>query len=341
MLRGDFKIVNTSLKTIKNMVDDIGFINHNLISINDLSNEIILELFKLANCLQPWYRSRLNIFSGKHMATLFFQPSTRTRLSFETAMSRLGGTIISETTPLISSSAAKEESLNDMIKVVSQYANIIVLRHPNADEAKKAVTYSDCPVISGGFGHEEHPTQALLDLYTLWQTFGKIEDLKVCIATPDLIHARTGHSMAYALARLGAKVYLLSKKEYRTPNSVMENIRKINDDTEEIFDLSQKQFNEFIYNNADVVYLPGCSAPKGEDAEKFKQIMDNYFVQYETIEKANKEKSKIIYVTHTLPRREGEMDLRIDKSSAEIYFKAIAYSVAIRMALVLAIIGFE
>src|SRR5680860_1604351 len=117
------------------------------------------------------------------MATLSFQPSTRrTRLSFETAMSRLGGTIISETTPLISSSAAKEEILNDMMKVVSQYANIIVLRHPDSDEAKNAVAYSDCPVINGAFGHEEHPIQALLDLYTIWQTIGKIEGLKVCIA---------------------------------------------------------------------------------------------------------------------------------------------------------------
>lgn len=341
MLKGDSKIMNASLQTIKNMVDNIGFTNHNLISINDLSNEMILELFKLANRLQPWYKSRLKILSGKHMATLFFQPSTRTRLSFETAMNRLGGTIISETTPLISSSAAKEESLSDMIKVVSQYANIIVLRHPNSDEAKNAVTYSDCPVINGAFGHEEHPTQALLDLYTIWQTIGKIEGLKVCIATPDLIHTRSGHSIAYILVRFGAKVYLLSKKEYRTPNSVMENISKVNGDVEEVFDLNQKQFNEFIYNNADVVYLPGCSAPKGEDSEKYKQIMGDYFIQYETIEKANKDKNKIIYVTHPLPRRQGEIDLRIDKSSSELYFKAIAYSVAIRMALILAILGFE
>ena len=333
--------MSTSLQTVKNMVDNIDFRNHNLISINDLSNEKILELFKLANCLQPWYRSRLSILSGAHMATLFFQPSTRTRLSFETAMSRLGGTTISETTPLISSSAAKEESLNDMIKVVSQYANIIVLRHPDSDEAKNAVAYSDCPVINGAFGHEEHPTQALLDLYTIWQTIGKIEGLKVCIATPDLVHTRSGHSIAYVLARFGAKVYLLSNKEYRTPNSVMENICKVNGDVEEVFDLNQKQFNEFIYQNADVLYLPGCSAPKGEDSEKYKKIMDNYFIQYETIEKANKEKNKIIYVTHPLPRRQSEFDFRIDKSSSELYFKATAYSIAIRMALILAILGFE
>jgi aspartate carbamoyltransferase catalytic subunit len=335
---GTHTAMEMRIRTLKKMVDDIGFVGRNLISINDLTNDQIYGLFELAKTLEPWNRSGLTLLSGNVMATLFFQPSTRTRMSFETAIARLGGSVLTETTPLISSSIAKEETLADMIKVVSQYANIIVIRHPDADEAMEAVAYSDCPVISGAFGHREHPTQALLDLYTLWRTYGRVEGLKVCVATPDLVAARTGHSMAFGLARLGAKVYLASAKAHRIPKEVIDKIREMKASVEEVFDTNQDQFNEFI-SGMDEVYLPGCSAPKGAEADTWKKLMDDYLVRYETIERAMKEKKKVIYVTHTLPRRPGEMDLRIDRSPAELYFKAIAYSVSIRMALVLAMIG--
>ncbi|MGH8896108.1 MAG: hypothetical protein ACRDZ4_03575 [Egibacteraceae bacterium] len=109
------------------------------------------------------------------MVTLFFQPSTRTRMSFETAMHRLGGAVVTEANPLVSSSAAKEESLADMMRTVSKHANVIVLRHPNDDDAREGVKCAQAPVINGGWGDWEHPTQALLDLYTLWRTHGSVE----------------------------------------------------------------------------------------------------------------------------------------------------------------------
>jgi aspartate carbamoyltransferase catalytic subunit len=330
--------VQTNINTLKKMVESIHFAGRHLLSVNDLTDEQIYGLFELAKTLEPWNRSGLNVLQGNVMATLFFQPSTRTRMSFETAMARLGGAVLTETTPLISSSMAKEETLADMIKVVSQYANIIVIRHPDADEATGAVPFADCPVICGAFGHREHPTQALLDLYTLWRTYGRVEGLKVCVATPDLVAARTGHSMAIGLARLGAKVYLASTKEHRLPKEIMDKIKQYRGHVEEAFDMNQDQFNEFI-SDMDEVYLPGCSAPKGGEADAWKKLMEDYLVRYETIMKALKEKNKTIYVTHTLPRRPGEMDLRIDTSPGEIYFKAIAYSVSIRMALILAMIG--
>jgi aspartate carbamoyltransferase catalytic subunit len=259
-------------------------------------------------------------------------------MSFETAMARLGGAVITETTPLISSSMAKEESLDDMLKVVSKYANIIVIRHPNADEAREAVTYSECPVINGGFGDWEHPTQALLDLYTLWRTYGRVEGLEVCIATPDLRAARTGHSMAYGLARFGAKVILASLEANRASDEVMRTLAGVGGDVEEVLDLDQDGFNKLV-SHVDLVYLPGCSAPKGPDAEAFKQHMDNYYVRYETLKKVYDEEGRIIYVTHTLPRRSGEMDLRIDRSPSQLYFEAITHSVSMRMALVSSMIG--
>jgi len=331
-------MVEAKINTIRSIVNEINFIGCSLLSINDLTDDQIYGLFNLALVLEPFSRSMLPLVTGNVMSTLFFQPSTRTRMSFETAMHRLGGAVISEANPMVTSSAAKEESLSDMLKVVSKYANIIVMRHFNDVEAQQAAPYSESPVINGGWGHWEHPTQALLDLYTLYRTYGKIEGLKVCVASADLIEARTGHSMAQGLARLGAKVVLASPKTKRTPEEVRGKIASRGIKVEEAFDLNQDAFNELICD-MDMVYLPGCSAPKGADAEAFKTVMDNYFVRYETLDKVAKDHNRTIYVTHTLPRRAGEMDLRIDNSPSQLYFEAIAYSVAIRMALVCAVLG--
>lgn len=326
------------MKTIRSIVREIGFEGCSLLSINDLTNDQIYGLFGLAKALEPWNRSVIPLVSGNVMSTLFFQPSTRTRMSFETAMHRLGGSVISEANPMVTSSAAKEESLSDMLKVVSKYANIIVMRHFNDVDAREAAPYSESPIINGGWGHWEHPTQALLDLYTLWRTYGRIEGLKVCVASPDLVEARTGHSMAQGLARLGAQVTLASLKSKRTPEEVLNKINSRGITVEESFDHDQDSFNALI-EDMHLVYLPGCSAPKGPEAEKFKEYMQRYFVRYETLEKVRQLDSRNIYITHTLPRRAGEMDLRIDNTPSQLYFEAIAYSVSIRMALVAAILG--
>ncbi len=288
--------------------------------------------------MEPWNRSRIELVTGNVMSTLFFQPSTRTRMSFETAMQRLGGAVISEANPMVTSSAAKEESLADMLRVVSKYANLIVIRHPNDVEVREAVPCSEASVINAGWGHWEHPTQALLDLYTLYRTYGKIEGLKVCVASADLVEARTGHSMAQGLARLGAKVTLATQKSRRTPAEVMEILSRFGDNVTEEFDLTQDSFNELVAG-MDMVYLPGCSAPKGPEAEAFKKVMDNYYVRYDTLKKVHEDENRTIYITHTLPRRAGEMDLRIDNTPHQLYFEAIAYSVSIRMALVASILG--
>jgi aspartate carbamoyltransferase catalytic subunit len=329
--------METNIKTIRTIVNEIDFVGKNLISINDLSDDQIYGLFNLALSLEPYNRVGLDILKGNIMFTLFFQPSTRTRMSFETAMLRTGGAVVSEANPMVSSSAAKEESLNDMMRVVSQYANLIVLRHSDANAAEESVIYAECPVISGAFGHREHPTQALLDLYALWRTYGRIKGLKVCVASPDLIKARTGHSMAQGLARLGAKVFLVSTKEHRIPGDIMKKLQRFSDDVEEIFDINKEQFNELALD-MDLIYLPGCSSPAGSESESFKEIMDEFYLKYETIKEAF-DKGRRLYVTHTLPRREGEMDLRIDNSPGELMFKTLAYSVSIRSALLVAILG--
>jgi aspartate carbamoyltransferase catalytic subunit len=330
--------IDPKIHTIRSLVRDIGYEGCSLISINDLTNDQILGLFMLAKTLEPWNRSMIPLLPGSLMSTLFFQPSTRTRMSFETAMHRLGGAVISEANPMVTSSAAKEESLSDSLKVISKYANVIVLRHPNDTEARQAAPYSDCPIINGGWGHWEHPTQALLDLYTLWRVYGHIDGLKVCVASPDMIEARTGHSMAQGLARLGARVTLASMRSKRIPSDVLQKINDMGKRVDETFDHTQQSFNELI-SEMDLVYLPGCSAPKGPDAEKFKEYMERYFVRFDTLDRIRREEGRVIYVTHTLPRRAGEIDPRIDDSPNQLYFEAIAYSVSIRMALVASILG--
>ncbi len=330
-------MLSNNINQLKSLIDGINFKDRSLLSINDLNNDQINNLFILGKVLESWNRKKIKLVSGNVLATIFYQPSTRTRLSFETAMTRLGGDVISESTPLISSSAAKEESLADTLKVVSQYVNVIVLRHPDDVEARNAVQFSDCPVINGGFGDWEHPTQALLDLFTLWSVYGRIKNLNVCIATPDLIAARTGHSMAYGLLRLGAKVTLATQKNRRMPLEFLSEFKKMGE-IHEVFNLEQDEFNN-LAREMDLIYFPGCSAPKGEESDKFKELMDRYYLRYETLKDLYDKENKTVYVTHTLPRRRGEIDPKIDNSPFQLYFKAILHSVSIRMALLLSILG--
>lgn len=329
-----------TMQSIKHLVNEVDFAGESFLSINSMTNDQLLALFELGRNLELQNRDHWELFPGSIATLLFFQPSTRTRMSFQTAMQRLGGQVIVEASPQTSSSIAKEESLNDMMRCVAQYANVVVLRHPNADEAREAASYSGVtPVINGGWGHWEHPTQALLDLYTLWRKFGHIDGLKVTVAAADMIEARTGHSMAQGLARLGADVTIASPKEKRVPSEVIENIHTNYPAArvEEVFDFEKDSFNQFI-EDKDLVYLPGCSAPAGASAEAFKKVMDDYFVKHETLDAA-RERGHMIYVTHTLPRRAGEMDLAIDDTPNQLAFESILHSVSIRMALLAAILG--
>jgi aspartate carbamoyltransferase catalytic subunit len=313
----------------------VGLAGRGLHSINDLTDEQIQALLDLGLLMEPWRRSRLDLLGDKVLLALFFQPSTRTRLSFETAMHRLGGSVITEANPLVASSAAKEESLSDGLRVMSEYADVIVLRHYDALEARGAVADAGRPVINAGWGHWEHPTQALLDLFTLYRTFGRIKGLRVCVASPDMVEARTGHSMVQGLARLGADVTVASRSERRLPQEVADTVAGLGRSVREELDLTQDSFNELVAG-MDVVYLPGCSAPKGADSEAFKKTMDDYYVRYETLQRVHDDDGRIVYVTHTLPRRPGEMDVRIDDSDHQLYFKACGHGVTLRMALLAA-----
>lgn len=326
------------MRSMKGLVDAVDHVGKDFISITDMTNDQLYSLFELGKNLELFNRPRVDLLGDRMLALIFFQPSTRTRMSFQTAMERLGGHVIVEANPKVTSSVAKEESIEDTMRCVSQYANLLVIRHYDAEEARRGARAAECPVINGGWGHWEHPTQALLDLYTMWRRFGRIEGLNVAVVSPDMIEARTGHSMAAGLARFGANVTICSDSDRRTPAEVRERILSHGEvSLKEEFDFEQDTFNEFI-RTQDLIYLPGCSAPAGAKAEEFKTLMDRYLVRYETLQE-EAAKGHQIYVTHTLPRRAGEMDLRIDDTPHQLYFRAILQSVSIRMALVTAILG--
>ncbi|AGY77834.1 aspartate/ornithine carbamoyltransferase family protein [Clostridium autoethanogenum] len=324
---------------LSDYLEATGLKGKNFKFVDDLSKEGLLSLFKAAEVLEPYWRSKLNIMNGKVLCTMFFQPSTRTRFSTETAMIRLGGSVITESDPSHNSSVAKDESLWDTLRVVSQYANIIGLRHPDDKQVFEALPAAEVPVISCGWGNITHPTQGLLDMYTVYRAFGRFEGLRVMVTSPDLTRARSGHSFALGLARMGAEIVYSGPKNLKTPDLIKGKLNDMGAKYEEHFDLNKKEQGELI-TTCDLVYLPGCSVPVGQDArDVFMEKAANYYIDLETLEKAKKKTGKIIGIMHSLPRFKGEFDFRIDNTEHELYFKQISFSVAIRMALIASMIG--
>lgn len=322
-----------------NEIRQTGLAGKNLNFLTDLSKEQLESLFAAAKMLEPFSRDGLELMKGKVLCTLFFQPSTRTRFSTETAMIRLGGHVISDSSPETNSSAAKDESLSDSLRVISEYADIIGLRHYNDTTIFEDIESAQVPVISCGYGNVTHPTQGLLDMYTAYRALGTLEGIKVMVTSPDLTRARSGHSFAMGLARMGAEIIYSSPKEQRTPETILDKIRSTGCKYSEHFDLSESEQEELIMQ-CDLVYLPGCSVPKGQDArEIFMKKAKSYYIKLETLQKAKENYGRTIGLMHSLPRFKGEFDFSIDKTEHELYFKQIGFSVPLRMALIASMVG--
>lgn len=330
----DFKVSNFG-----DTLEKTGLKGQNLNFLTDLSAQQLLSLFEAARMLEPYHKDRLDLMRGKMLCTLFFQPSTRTRFSTETAMQRLGGSVISESNPAANSSAAKDESLADTLRVVSEYADIIALRHYNDTTIFDDIQAAHVPVISCGYGNITHPTQGLLDMYTAYRAFGRLDNIRVMVTSPDLTRARSGQSFAMGLARMGAQIVYSGPAELRTPEPIRQKLDAVSANYEEHFDLSQKEQAELI-QSCDLVYLPGCSVPKGQDARgTFMERAANYYIKLETLVEAKEKYGKTIGIMHSLPRFAGEFDFDIDKTEHELYFKQIGFSIPLRMALICAMVG--
>ena len=338
--------LNSQFKTldIREVLAETHMKGKNITFLDDFSRDELLALFRAAEMLEPFLRTGLNLLQGKVLYTLFFQPSTRTRCSHENAMLRLGGNVITESDPTHNSAVAKNESLYDSLRVTSEYADVIVMRHPDDKEALGALAELGpyvSPVISGGYGHVTHPTQGLLDCYTCWRAFGDLTNTTVAIATPDLSRARSGQSFALALAAMGAKIVYTGTSELRTPEIVRNKLVAMGADFEEHFDLTMKQ-NEELYadKGVDVIYLPGSSLKKDDpNREDFMKTMAQYYVSLEMLQNIKKKTGKVVGVHHSLPRNPGEFDFGIDNTEHQLYFRGIGFSIAVRMALLSAVVG--
>ncbi len=321
-----------------------------LVTIDDLSLPEIRGLFQHAAEFAKDLRAHAALAPGRIAASLFYEASTRTRLSFESAMLRLGGGVITAA-DMRASSASKGESLADTVRVVSGgYADVIVLRHPSEGAARLAAQYSAVPVINAGDGSHEHPTQTLCDLYNLWVERGRIEGIDVVLAG-DLRYSRTIHSFAYALARFGANVVCVPQPGYELPDYVVQRLREEfgvepqRADASRLGDLAarsdavyltpQKPHQLSLFTDArgfsvervDAVYMTRPQTerhPEGERAAETYLQLGKRTLAAESLRDA--------VLMHPLPRRD-ELSADLDSDPRSIYFKQAARGVPIRMAI--------
>lgn len=294
------------------------FLKKDLISIKDLSKEELLFLINTAETMEQEDCSEL--LRGKILATLFFEPSTRTRLSFESAMKRLGGSVIGFADPRVTSSQ-KGESLADTIKMIEGYADIIVMRHPVEGSARLAAETAKIPVINGGDGANQHPTQTIVDLFTIKKTQGKLEELHIAMVG-DLKFGRTVHSLAIALSHFKVKLYFVSPESLRMPEHILEALRKSN------IVFSEHEKLENIIPLVDVLYVTRIQKERFPDIMEYEKVKNAYIIKKETIQHA-KPNMKIL---HPLPRV-NEIHTEVDETPHAYYFQQAHHGVLVRMAL--------
>lgn len=331
-------------------------------SINDLSNDEIAAVFETAQSFldqfgDPHIPHRIGrsteIANGLILATLFHEPSTRTRLSFESAMNRLGGRVITSADPA-TSSAAKGESLADSVRVVSNYADLIVIRHPRDGAARLAAEYAHIPVINGGDGAHEHPTQTLCDLFTLKKKHTSLKGLNIAIAG-DLRGSRTIHSFVYALARFGANLVLMPAKGLELPAHVDRRLREefrctmakppasAGDTSVDALYVTAKEPHQLslIPENIDihVKLMSRIDAVYVTRFQKEREPGGNYG-EYPTVDAEFMKAPKYAKasVMHPLPRV-GELSSDLDSDTRAAYFEQASYGVPIRMALIALTMG--
>lgn len=280
----------------------------------DMDKEEVLEILKRANLFELEKNFKSNA-KGKILGNLFFEPSTRTRMSFETAMLKLGGGVINFSEKL--SSIEKGENFEDTIRVVDLYCDIIVLRHQKDGAARFASEISQHPVINAGDGSNQHPTQALLDLYTIKKLKKNFKNLNVALVG-DLKYGRTIHSLIYGLAMFECNITLISPKDLRMPSYII-------DDVQEKFNVSIEE-KENLDKKYDVLYVTRIQKERFADPEEYEYVKDAYKITKENL-------SENTIVMHPLPRL-NEIDREIDKTKNAVYFLQAKNGIFVRMAII-------
>ncbi|MEK7113794.1 MAG: aspartate carbamoyltransferase [Patescibacteria group bacterium] len=291
----------------------------NIIESQQFSLDFINKIFSIADRIGKNKKAPLK---GKIMASLFYEPSTRTRFSFESAMLRLGGSVITTENAKEFSSAIKGETLEDSTRVINNYADVIVMRHYESGASKRASLVSDIPVINAGDGAGQHPTQALLDLYTIKKELGKIDGIHIAMVG-DLKNGRTIRSLSYLLGKYkNVKIYFVSPKGLKVGDDIKEYLNKHKVNYEEIEDL------ESVINKIDVLYQTRIQKERFKNEKEYLRFKGCYKIDMKIV---NKMKSKSI-IMHPLPRVD-EISTEVDSSNKAIYFKQTKYGLLIRMAL--------
>jgi aspartate carbamoyltransferase catalytic subunit len=301
------------------------FAGRDIVSIKDFSREEIDYILKTTDSLEPMARKGSHGLDGRIMATLFFEPSTRTRLSFESAMYRHGGNCIGFAEPKISS-VEKGENLADTVRVVESYADILVIRHPLEGAARLAADFASVPVINAGTGAEEHPTQAMLDLYTIRRELGKIDGLNIALAG-DLRYGRTVHSLAYALSLYNINLYLVSPPLLRLRKEVLEEVSGR---------VKVQEFEELskVMPQVDALYMTRIQKERFGSLEDYEKVRGSYRLSAVDLTRA---KPKMI-IMHPLPRVD-EIEYSVDNTPHAKYFKQVWYGLLVRMSLIGLVLG--
>lgn len=307
------------------MTEAFNFTDRDIISIRDFTREEIDYMLEVAGRMEPLAKSGSDVLRGKILATLFFEPSTRTRLSFEAAMYKLGGGTIGFAEPE-AASITKGETLADTMRVVESYSDVIVLRHPLEGAARFAAEYAGIPVMNAGSGAEEHPTQALLDLYTIRKERGTIDGLNVALLG-DLRYGRTVHSLAYGLSNYDIRLYLISPALLRMRREILDEIKgkiEIVDDT----DLEE------AVPELDILYVTRIQKERFPDLGEYEKVRGSYMITIDTLKRAKEDS----IVLHPLPRID-EITPEVDMTPHAKYFGQVWNGVVVRMALLGLVLG--
>lgn len=308
------------------MAQSHSFMGRHLIDTADLTIDEIKHLLATADRIKAMGEEARKLAAGKILATLFWEPSTRTRLSFEAAMFRLGGQVLGFSEAK-SSSVSKGETLADTIKTVALYCDAIAMRHPQEGSALASSKFSDVPVINGGDGAHLHPTQTLGDIYTLKQEKGTLEGLKVGFLG-DLLFGRTVHTLVRVLARFGAELHFFSPEGLNIPEYVRDDLRQ-----KKIVFSESEGWNEQLAE-LDVLYVTRLQKERFFSEEEYLRKKNSYVVNKETLAQAKPD----LLVLHPLPRNE-EISMEIDHLPNAGYFRQARYGLEMRMAILSLVLG--
>lgn len=298
-----------------------------IISMNDMSKEEILNILKIAEKIENTSEEeKLKFLHGKIISTLFFEPSTRTKMSFESAALRLGAEIL-HFPPLELTSLKKGESFTDTIKMVESYSDVIVVRHPYDGAARLAANTSKKPVLNAGDGSNQHPSQTLLDLYTILKEKGTLNNISIAFVG-DLKYGRTVHSLVKALTHFNPKIYFISPEILQMPQYLLDDLDKNNVKYEIL-----KDFRDCL-NKIDVFYMTRIQRERFPDIEDYEKVKGIYVINRENIVGKCKEDMIIL---HPLPRVD-EIATDLDDKKYALYFKQAKNGIPVRQAMIMTVL---